>query len=170
MVINENKGLTKTVKSIIRTRSQKLKEKQDAVNEMFSNINSFYSKYKKEPSSLSSDIRELQMGIFLKSIRENISTGQITEKAVQNQLSWFVHEPLHWKNRTFNNEDVKLMVLVFGLFPILMLGTQFYFNYCLAHKHCYETAHTLTNRMERLFLDSYASINQQISLAYKAFV
>ena len=163
MVINERKGITNTVKPIIRTRSQKLKEKQDALNRMFTDINTFYSTYKKEPSSLSSDIHELQMAVFLKSIRENISTGQITEKAVQNQLTWFVHEPAHWKNRTFNHEDVKLMVLIFGLFPILMLGTQFYFNYCLTHKQCYETAYAFTNSTERLFLDSYAFIHRQIS-------
>lgn len=163
MVINESKGVTKTVNSIIMTRSQKLKEKQDALNLMFMNINSFYSTYKKEPSSLSSDMYELQMGVFLKSIRENISTGQITEKAVQNKLSWFVHEPVNWKNRTFNNEDVKLMALIFGLFPILILGTQFYFNYCFTHKHCYETAYGFTNSMERVFHDTYAVIHRQIS-------
>jgi len=168
-VIKPKLGVARSnFKSIIRTRSQKLKEEtQDSVNRLFINLNTFYVTHNKEPSIMSTDADERFMATFLMSVRHQISSGEINEKTVQNHLKWFVQVPVHWKDRSFKYEDIMLMSLIFGLLPALMLGAQLYFNYCVGRGNCYATAYNFTNYVGHQLTTGYVLIGQQMNIAYR---
>lgn len=126
----------RTYKSIIRTRSQKLREHEAILKQLFSDCDMFYSKYKREPVSTSKDVAELRLSHFLQSLRFAISEQRLTEQSVQTQLSWFKYEQKVTKTWSFG--DVMLATLLFGLFPATLLCAQYYTVKCLTNSYCME--------------------------------
>lgn len=124
----------RTYKSIIRTRSQKLREREAMVKQLFSDCNMFYSMYKREPSSSSKDLAEQRLGEFLQGLRYAILDENLTEKAVQKQLSWFKYEQKVVNTWSFG--DVMLNTFLFGLLPVALISAQYYAFLCLTDSYC----------------------------------
>lgn len=68
-----------TYKSIIRTRSQKLNEQRQFVTDMFNSINAYYVAHNKEPSLDGVTSKEVQMAMFLQSLREAHNMGAFND-------------------------------------------------------------------------------------------
>jgi len=154
-----------TYKSIIRTRSQKAKERAVALELMFKSARDFYSKHQREPYEHSEDMNEKHMAFFLKSLRATIADGKLTERAVKNQLPWFTLEIKHWDNRSFRLQDILLMTVLFAVLPATLLGAQYYSMHCMHDSSCNDAVVAFGQRTTANIVGVYMMIDYQLYMA-----
>lgn len=161
-----------TYKSIIQTRSQKLKEHQLYLDTMFSNINNFYTVNGFEPRQFSeTDDDEVAMGQFIKALRNSYAYdrlgGQNGVDLVMSRLPWFKFDEAkavtQWSKRSFKAGDVAFVAFLAVGLPALFLATKYLVDACFVNDQCPSWA-----------TQTYASANHfasvtgfQLSSAYK---
>ena len=136
---------SQTYKSIIQTRSQKLKEHQLYLDAMFANINKFYTVNGFEPRQFSeTDDDEVAMGQFIKALRDSYAYdrlgGQNGVDLVMSRLPWFKFDEAkavtQWSKRSFKAADVAFVAFLAVGLPALFLTTQYLVNACFVQNDC----------------------------------
>ncbi len=75
-------------KSIVQTRSQKLREAMEAYDSMLNKTGNFYLKHLREPQMTALDADEQAMGTFLHNLRTQPLNTELVQKAIK-LMPWF---------------------------------------------------------------------------------
>lgn len=95
-------------KSIVQTRSQKLREAMEAYDSMLNKINMFHMKHLREPDMTAKDLDEQAMATFLHNLRTQPLNTELVQKALTH-MPWF-----HWDKSKAAASNWSLVFSVLG--------------------------------------------------------
>jgi hypothetical protein len=102
-------------KSIVQTRSQKLREAMEAYDSMLNKVGTFYMKHLREPEMTATDPDELAMATFLHNLRTQPLNAEVVQKALT-RMPWF-----QWDKSKYSWKPPSLtLTLLSGLFVLTM--------------------------------------------------